>query len=440
MFRRMGVTAVETGVAEAVVGLGAALDRLTGLALYSLSQDELVVLVGQFEVFRRRLPVVDHVLVGELEARSVADMLGARNTQALLRELLRLSPAEANGRVQAAHRLGPRETVSGEVLPPQYPQVAAAQGDGVVSGEQARVITATIEDLPASVRAEHGEQVERTLVAAAARFDPTTLGKLGRHLQAVLDPDGILATEEDQQRRRTATLTPNRDGSGDLRAHLTPETLAKVQATLLPLAAPRPCGDTRDDRTAPQRLHDALDTAAAMLLRSGQLPASGGTPATVLLTMTLDQLEQRAGLVTTGHGGQLTVDQALRLAGEADVIPTVIGTDGILGYGRSRRIASASQRRALAARDGGCVFPGCDHPPDWTEAHHITPWNQGGKTDLDNLCLLCDHHHDHHRRAGWRIVMQHGRPWAIPPPWIDPTQPPTRNTMHDTTLDPVPAA
>src|SRR4029450_4870638 len=100
--------------------------------------------------------------------------------------------------------------------------------------------------------------------------DPTVLGKLGRHLQAVLDPDGTLASEEDQQRRRAATLTANRDGSGDLRARLTPETLAKVQAALLPLAAPRPCGEAKDDRSAPQRLHDALDQAARMLLRRWQ--------------------------------------------------------------------------------------------------------------------------------------------------------------------------
>jgi hypothetical protein len=417
-------------VEEAVAALGAALDRLAGLALYPLSQEELLTLVQRFEAVRRRMPVVDHALVGELEARSIGDTLGTRNTQALLRDMLRLSPSEANGRVQAARRLGPREIITGEVLAPLFPTVAAAQAAGEVSAEQARVITMTIEELPSSIRVEHGEQVEQTLVQAASRFDPTVLGKLGRHLHAVLDPDGTLATDEDQQRRRAATLTPNRDGSGELRAHLTPETLARVHAALLPLAAPRPCGDQRDERTAPQRLHDALDAAAGMLLRSGQVPASGGTPATVLLTMTLDQLESRTGLVTTGHGGQLTVTAALRLAGEADVIPVVTGTDGVLGYGRSRRIASASQRRALAARDGGCCFPGCDHPPDWCEAHHVIPWESGGKTDIDNLCLLCDRHHDQHQRAGWRITMINGRPWAIPPPWIDPTQTPIRNTMH----------
>jgi hypothetical protein len=139
---------VGTVVEEAVVALDAALDRLAGLVLYPLSQEELLTLLRRFETARRRLPVVDHALVGELEARSVADAVGARHTQAVLRDVLRLSPWEANARVQAARRLGPRETVTGEVLPPAYPQLAAAQAAGAVSVEQARVITATIEELP----------------------------------------------------------------------------------------------------------------------------------------------------------------------------------------------------------------------------------------------------------------------------------------------------
>jgi hypothetical protein len=427
----MSGQAVAERVQRALEGLHSALSELSSESLYSLSQDDLLEVLRSFESVRRRLPTVDHVLVGELEARSVAVMVGARNAQAVLREVLRLSPSEAAGRVRAAERLGARETVTGQVLPPAFPVVAAAQAVGAVSAEQARVITTTIEELPATVRTEHGESVEQTLVAEASRFDPTVLGKLGRHLQAVLDPDGTLASDEDQLQRRCATLTHNRDGSGDLRAHLTATTLARLQAALLPLAAPRPCDEQRDGRTATQRLHDALGQAAGMLLRSGQLPASGGTPATVLVTMTLSELESRTGLVTTGHGGTITVTQALRLAGEAEVIPVVVGTDGVLGYGRSRRIATAAQRRALAARDRGCVFPGCDHPPDWCEAHHVIPWESGGRTDLDNLALLCDHHHDNHQKAGWRFVMRHGRPWAIPPPWTDPDQTPIRNTMHD---------
>ncbi|HEX2307197.1 MAG TPA: hypothetical protein VHI14_02615, partial [Jatrophihabitantaceae bacterium] len=69
-------------VEEAVVALDAALDRLAGLVLYPLSQEELLTLLRRFETARRRMPTIDHALVGELETRSVAVAVGARHTQA----------------------------------------------------------------------------------------------------------------------------------------------------------------------------------------------------------------------------------------------------------------------------------------------------------------------------------------------------------------------
>jgi hypothetical protein len=78
------------------------------------------------------------------------------------------------------------------------------------------------------------------------------------------------------------------------------------------------------------------------------------------------------------------VPQALRIAAEADLVPVVVGdAGGVLGYGLTRRTASPGQRRALAARDLGCSFPGCDRPPDWCETHHVIGWVDGGRTDLD---------------------------------------------------------
>ncbi len=429
---RMTAVVPDTSIEQAFGLLDEGLAALGSAELFRLSEDELLEALRRLESFRRRLPVVDHALVGELEQRHLAERVGARSTAMLLRDVLRLSPREATSRVRAAGTLGVRETITGEVLPPEFPVVAAAQAAGVVSAEQARVITGTIRDLPVTVRAEHGESVEQTLVEEAGRFDPDTLAKLARRVAACLDPDGTLASDDDQQRRRTAALTSNRDGSGELQAHLTPAALARLQAVLSPLAKPRPASDSgRDERTPGQRLHDAIDDMAARLLRSGTLPASGGTPATVLLTMTLDQLESRTGLVTTGHGGQLSVCDALRLAGDADVIPVVISSDGVLGYGRARRTASAAQRRAITARDGGCVMPGCDHPPDWCETHHLIRWDSGGRTDIDSLVLLCGYHHDHYEAQGWAITMIDGRAWAIPPPWIDPEQQPICNRMHD---------
>lgn len=269
-------------------------------------------------------------------------------------------------------------------------------------------------------------------MAEARRFDPTVLAVLSRRVLAHLHPDGVLAEDVEHERRRHATLTTNRDGSGELHAHLTPSALTQWQAVLGPLSAPKPADESGPDTRRPgQRLHDALADAASRLLYSGALPAGGGTPATVLLTLTLNQLETRTGLVTTAHGGTTSVAEALRLAGEASVVPVVIDQGGVLAYGTSRRTASVGQRLALAARDKGCCFPGCDTPPSWCQAHHIIEWADGGTTDLDNLCLLCGYHHREFQRRGWQVTMRDGEPHWIPPPLVDPNQMPVRNTIHD---------
>ncbi len=66
--------------------------------------------------------------------------------------------------------------------------------------------------------------------------------------------------------------------------------------------------------------------------------------------------------------------------------------------GRAQRFPTATQRREVLRRDRHCAFPGCANVL-FTNCHHIDEWNSGGVTDLDNLVLLCKHHHDliHHK-------------------------------------------
>ena len=61
--------------------------------------------------------------------------------------------------------------------------------------------------------------------------------------------------------------------------------------------------------------------------------------------------------------------------------------------GRRTRRVSEALRCVLIARDGGCVWPGCDAPPSRCDAHHIKHWANGGLTNADNLALLCHRHH-----------------------------------------------
>jgi len=63
-----------------------------------------------------------------------------------------------------------------------------------------------------------------------------------------------------------------------------------------------------------------------------------------------------------------------------------------LSIGRKTRAIPPAMRRALRFRDGGCRFPGCTNDK-FVDGHHIQHWADGGETSLDNLVLLCRHHH-----------------------------------------------
>ena len=107
----------------------------------------------------------------------------------------------------------------------------------------------------------------------------------------------------------------------------------------------------------------------------------------------------------TSDGVPLAAATVRRLACDAGVIPTVMGGDSqVLDQGRRTRTVSRAQRRALIVRDGGCVFPGCDRPASWCDAHHIIHWLDHGRTDLDNLVLLCSAHHHCVHEGGWRLA------------------------------------
>jgi hypothetical protein len=76
----------------------------------------------------------------------------------------------------------------------------------------------------------------------------------------------------------------------------------------------------------------------------------------------------------------------------------------VIDVGRSRRVISPPMKRALHARDGHCVWPGCERPASWSQGHHLVPWIHGGPTELDNLALLCRRHHWMVHEGNWQIA------------------------------------
>ncbi|WP_269211727.1 HNH endonuclease signature motif containing protein [Nocardioides sp. cx-169] len=125
-----------------------------------------------------------------------------------------------------------------------------------------------------------------------------------------------------------------------------------------------------------------------------RLPQSGGLDATVVVTMTLDTLMGGLKAAQLDTGTRISPALARTLACQAGVIPVVLGTRSqVLDLGRRRRFHTKAQRIALAVQHGGCYTEGCERPSAWCEAHHLTPWSQGGDTSVNDGALLCRRHH-----------------------------------------------
>lgn len=160
-----------------------------------------------------------------------------------------------------------------------------------------------------------------------------------------------------------------------------------------------------------------------------KLPQAGGVAATISLTMQLKHLLDRLGAATLSTGTVISAGQARRLACGAALLPIVFdGESLVLDAGRDKRLYDRRDRIVMAARDGGCIFPGCDRPPGWCEAHHLTCWAKGGRTDVADGCLVCPYHHHLLHAGQWTAQMgPDGVPEVIPPARMDPTRIPRRH-------------
>ncbi|HEX5345493.1 MAG TPA: DUF222 domain-containing protein [Pseudonocardiaceae bacterium] len=128
--------------------------------------------------------------VAELESRNVAVTAGFRNTKQLLTGMLQLSPTEAGARVANATQLASRRALTGEVLAPLLPNTAAALAAGEIGPAQVRVITETMNAIPATVRPADRDAAEVELARHARSFNSTSLHRIGLHILAHLDLDG----------------------------------------------------------------------------------------------------------------------------------------------------------------------------------------------------------------------------------------------------------
>jgi Domain of unknown function (DUF222)/HNH endonuclease len=207
-------------------------------------------------------------------------------------------------------------------------------------------------------------------------------------------------------------VTTHPDGRVTGRFDLDPVGGEKVRAVLESLVtAGRAAGDTR---TRAQQFGDALVQWADTTLATGQAPRWRGVRPHVAVTVDLADLLDTAtgtGTARLGFGATLSAARARWAACDADLTRLVLDPDGLpLDVGRTLRLVPPWLRRAVEARDGGCVFAGCDAPSWWCEVHHLVSWALGGETSLENSGLLCERHHTQ-VHAGFRLERRPDGTW-----------------------------
>jgi hypothetical protein len=110
------------------------------------------------------------------------------------------------------------------------------------------------------------------------------------------------------------------------------------------------------------------------------------------------------GTCRTALGADLPVETVRRLACEAEILPVVLdGRSVPIDVGRSKRLATVHQRRALEAMHPTCAIPDCEVIFDHCNVHHIDYWENGGSTDLNNMIPLCSRHHHAAHEGGWKL-------------------------------------
>lgn len=406
-------------LAEACAGL----DSWVGTLWSARPDAELVSGVEELQQLKARAAALEAELLAELDAREVPK-----------RQLAWGSTADWFTHLAGTTRGQGRRTVAhAKLLVDERSATLKALHQGTVSPDQAGVIVDAIDRLPQARHVRrHGEQV---LLEEAGRLNATDLHHAGRHLARVVDPDREereaekALAREDRAAHLGRFLTISTDGRGGVRIRGagTVEDAATLRAALLPLTKPVPtvdpttCAEAPDPRDHGARMWDALVGIAQHALDTDAAPASHGARPRIAVTIsaaTLHDPTRPTGVGITEDGLEVTSSAVRRMACDADLIRVLLDPDScVLDVGRTHRLVTPAIWTALVARDTHCAFPGCTRPPVMGHAHHIRHWADGGTTSLDNLVLLCGHHHRTLHHTPWQVrLADDRRPEFLPPP------------------------
>lgn len=448
-----------------------ALARIEAEVVEALGDEALLTLQARLADLRRRTETNLAVLAEEVARRShhslghdgLAQRLGRRTAHQLVQQVTQTSAREAAALVRVGAMLGGVDskaagrgagvspTPAAHPTSPWLEPIATAIATARLSVEAGDTVARALGQPDQYVTAGHLSSAATQLVAEAAVLTLEQLAVRARNARALLDLDGqpeqVAEREQALRDRRYLFLSRQADGMTRLSGLLDPESAAVVRDAVDGATSPRRGGPRfvspgertraekllRDARTTEQLALDALvdlvriggDTAPTEIIGTR-------SPAVQVIVAERDLRSGRGLARIEGQTEPVSIDTAHRHGCSSGVVPIIIDARGdVVALGRETRLYTRRQRVALAARDGGCRFPGCDRPPSWTEAHHIVPWSEGGATDLSHGVLLCRHHHLLLHNNGWRFDRRTREPGGpvgelvlVPPRSIDPDQRP----------------
>jgi hypothetical protein len=331
-------------------------------------------------------------LVAEFDRRGGHEEAGFASCTAWLAWRCSLTPRAAREQLRVARRL--------EGLP----RIRAAFAEGRLSYSKVRALSRVaapeIEaELLLIAEDATAAQLERVLAGLGGALDEIERGRLRRHLRTAWEQDGML---------RVSGVLPAEEGELLLRAlDAARDGLREGED----VAGPEASGGA--GREHPDTA-DALVCLAETLLATGPQAAAGGERNQVIVRVDAGSLGRggqaataAAGIARVGSGGRIGSEDARRIACDASIV-TLVERDGEpLSVGRRTRSIPPAIARALRARDSGCRFPGCTRTR-WVDAHHVEHWADGGETTVDNLVLLCRHHHRLIHERGFRVARERG--------------------------------
>ncbi|POH68025.1 HNH endonuclease signature motif containing protein [Cryobacterium zongtaii] len=413
-------------------------------------------LTGTSKVESRKLVGVGRMLAEVEDAQAQAAAIDAEAARRLLEGAL--DPDIPDGVDGFDGHGGVAPVVPLPAPMPWHAPISHAVTGGTLSIDAAHALRTGLGDIDTVVTGPVLADALAGLLADAAAMDVDQLLKRARQTRDSLDEAGIRVREQKAWDDRYLRIWTLNTGQVRIDGLFPAEQGEFIKATFDSLTSPRRGGvrfvDTERAAWAKRVKNDPRNTSQITcdgfldLLKAGTTinpneMLGGRRPAVQILTTTATTARPAAPtgpaaaddiLIClpgqTGHGyiegnnapvSPETIERLICDSGRVEI--TVDEFNRPLDLGHEQRLFNRAQRRALAARDGGCRWPGCDRPPAFTEAHHIEHWlRDHGRTDINQGILLCPAHHLLLHNQHWQIFENTGRYWLRPPTTIDPGQ------------------